>query len=210
MFLLDVTLKRGPEWVKENAQNFSELSDLFEMAEKIFDLQKQGAINENFSVNDFKKVKESSLVRDMHYEGKSLNLENKVKNRARAAHTGRHRRRRRCKRCRVVEQEGRQPAHLRRRERRHEPLDKGSRRGDAHHQPIHAIRIDQEGKPSLLHQSLETRTCHTPLRAILRFHRRRMRQETGNGGIRRRHESGVAQRRPRHHHHRLKTKRINP
>lgn len=80
MFLLDVTLKRGPEWVKENAQNFSELSDLFEMAEKIFDLQKQRAINENFSVNDFKKVKESSLVRDMHYEGKSLNLENKVKN----------------------------------------------------------------------------------------------------------------------------------
>lgn len=80
MFLLDVTLKRGPEWVKENAQQFSRYDELFEMAEKIFDLQKQGAISENFSVNDFQKVKQSSLVLDMHYEGKSLNLADNVRN----------------------------------------------------------------------------------------------------------------------------------
>lgn len=80
MFLLDVTLKRGPEWVKENAQQFSDLSDLFEMTEKIFDLQKQGAISENFSVNNFSRVKQSALVQDMHYEGKSLNLSDTIQN----------------------------------------------------------------------------------------------------------------------------------
>lgn len=73
MYFLDFALTREPDLLKGNA-------DLCEMAEKIFDLQKQGAITENFCVNDFRKVKQSALVQDMHYEGKSLNLADKIRN----------------------------------------------------------------------------------------------------------------------------------
>lgn len=79
MFLLNVTLKNGPDWLKDNAGGFPEFAELFDTAGKIFDLQKQGAIAENFEITDFNKVKQSSLVTDIHYNGKSLDISNKIR-----------------------------------------------------------------------------------------------------------------------------------
>lgn len=80
MSFLNTLLKQGPVWLKENASGFPEYAELFVMADKIFDLQKQGAISKNFEIKDFNKIKQSSLVQDMQYEGKSINIADKIKN----------------------------------------------------------------------------------------------------------------------------------